>query len=296
MFNDRSLAYFIAAAESLHMGRAAESLGIAQSALSQQIKSLETRLAVRLFDRAHRRIALTEAGALFLEEAKQLLAASARAVRRAREVDQGTAGELHIGYTGSVIFEPLLREWLLRFRSAFPDVVLTMHESAVQQQIDALQDDRLDLALLRGPVAALPAGIGHRVFAPSPLVVALPFAHRLAAAHTVMPADLARETFVGFPDPPGVGLGHSLQLLAARAGFTPHIALHAGSVMSALGLVSAGLGISVIPHLPLQFTSPSVALRPIDDPDARTAVHLLTRTRITSAVARRFAALANRTP
>lgn len=287
----RALRYFIAAAEELHVGRAAEQLGIAQPALSQQIRVLEARLGVRLFHRARRRIELTDAGRLYLREAKALLAASERAVRLARAADRGTAGELDIGYSGSVILEPLLHDVLRQLRSDRPAVTLRMHEGVVQQLLDAFKEDKLDIAFLRGPIGQPPAGIATRLFVRTPLVAALPADHRLAGQSRIAMADLAQEAFIALPDPPGVGLAHSLSALAERAGFTPRIALTAGSVMSILGLVGAGLGVSIVPDLPTPASS-SVLLRPLDDAQSFTDVLLLTRSTIRSAVEKRFIAMA----
>jgi DNA-binding transcriptional LysR family regulator len=289
----RSLRYFIATADELHVGRAAEHLGIAQPALSQQIQSLEARLQVRLFDRAHRKIALTEPGRVFLAEARRLVAASDRAIRLARDAERGMAGELHIGYSGSVIFEPLICHLLRQFRATYPDVGLVMHESSVQEQLEALQAERLDIALLRGPLGVIPPGIAHRTVLRSRLVVALPADHPLAQRTTISATDLRSEPFVTLIDPPGIGLAHSIQLMFERAGFAPKIALRAGSVMSILGLVGAGLGVGILPELPLQFSSPTFVLRPLQDAGAWTEVALLTRKRTTSAVEMHFIAMAN---
>ena len=161
----------------------------------------------------------------------------------------------------------------------------------VQQVLDALKDDKLDIAFLRGPIGATPAGITAQPFVATPLVAALPADHRLAGESRVAMADLAEEPFIVLPDPPGVGLAHSLNDLAERAGFTPRIALTAGSVMSVLGLVGAGLGVSIVPDLPVPASS-NVALRALDDIQPSTEIVLLTRSNIVSAVEKRFIAMA----
>lgn len=286
--NFRALRHFVAAAEALHIGRAAEELGIAQPALSQQIRALESELGVRLFHRANRRITVTEAGRIFLAEARQILASSDRAMRLAREAERGTAGELHIGYNGSVVFEPRWRHLLERFRTAYPDVTLAMQETVVETLLADLQATRLDIAFLRGPIGARPSGIAQEDFAEEPLVAALPATHRLAEYSRIAPRDLADETFIALPDPPGIGLASSLHQVGERAGFVPRVMLQAGSVMSVLGLVGAGLGVSIIPRLPLSFSSPSFVLRPLDDSAAVTQVFLVYRTQLTSPVERRF--------
>lgn len=284
----RALRHFVAAAETQHIGRAAEQLGIAQPALSQQIRALETRLGVQLFRRANRRIELTEAGRVFLTEARQLLLASQRAIRLAQEAERGTAGELHIGYTGVAVFEPRLSTVLQRFRAAYPAVALTMHENTVEELMSALQDQRLDIAFLRGPIGALPPGLKQERFAQSPLVVALPAGHPLARRRRVPMSALQEEKFVVLPDSPGIGLMASLFQLCEQAGFSPRIALKTGSVMSALGLVGAGLGVSVIPYLPPAVSTGAFVLRPIEGTRIKTEVLLLARSRIVSPVERNF--------
>jgi DNA-binding transcriptional LysR family regulator len=286
--NTRALRYFLAAAEALHFGRAAEQLGIAQPALSQQIRVLEAQLGVELFRRAHRRVELTDAGRVFQEQATALLAASDRAVRLAREAARGTAGELDIGYTGSVVFEPRLQRLLKQFRASFPHVVLTLHEHTVEELLAALEQRRLDIAFIRGPIGAPPPGVETQVFASSDLVLALPPDHPLTAQPRIAASALAGEGFIALPDPPGMGLAHSLRQLGEAAGFSPRIALRAGSVMSVLGLVGAGLGVGLIPRVPMELSSSAVALRELAGAPARTEVLLATRSRMESALERRF--------
>ncbi len=288
MLNPRALQSFVVAADLLHVGRAAERLGIAQPALSQQIRVLEAQIGARLFHRAHRRIELTEAGRVFLPEARRLLAASDRAVQLARQAERGTAGELHIGYSGSVVFEPRLRGLLQRFRAAYPEVTLAMHENAVEPLLDDLQEMRLDIGFLRGPIGVIPAGISQARFVSSPLVVALPVGHRLARQDRIQPQMLSEESFIALPDSAGIGLADSLHRLGERAGFSPIVMLRAGSVASVLGLVGAGLGVSLIPQCSSEFTLSSVVLRELDDPAAVTEVLLLARIDMISRVERRF--------
>jgi DNA-binding transcriptional LysR family regulator len=286
--NLRTVQYFVTAAETLHVGRAADQLGIAQPALSQQIRVLEAELGVRLFRRAHRRIELTQAGHVYLDEARQLLATSQRAVRLARAAERGAAGELHIGYSGSAIFEPRLRGLLARFRAAYPAVKLLLHENTVEEHLAQLHQKRLDIAFVRGPVGPLHPDMKAESFTRSPLVAALPADHRLAQCPTISPADLAEEAFIALMDSPGIGLEHSLAQLGERAGFLPQVMLRAGSVMSVLGLVGAGLGVGVIPRFPLEVASTSFVIKDLDDEEAVTEVLLLTQKHMAFAAEERF--------
>src|SRR6478672_9779054 len=133
----RHLRYFVAVAEELHFGRASARVGIAQPPLSQQIKALETELGVRLLERTHRRVALTAAGSVFLEEARRTLAQAEHAAQAARRAGRGEVGRLAIGFVGSATYEVLplvLRE----FRRRFPGVELSLQEMTTLEQTRAL--------------------------------------------------------------------------------------------------------------------------------------------------------------
>jgi DNA-binding transcriptional LysR family regulator len=284
----RSLRYFIIAAEELHVGRAAERLGIAQPALSQQIKSLEARLQVELFERAHRKIELTAPGRLFLREARKLVADADRAIRMVRAGARGMAGELHIGYVGSVIYEPRITCFLRGFLSANPDVQLMMHEGPPQEQMDAIANGTFDVALVRGPVEPVPVGMETRLFSRTRLVVALPTDHALARKSVISSEDLRDERFISLLDPTGIGLAYSLDLFCARAAFTPRIGLQAGGVLSAIGLVGAGFGVTLVPQFSAPAVFPHVVFRDLQDPDAWTEIILVTKLGLSSELAKSF--------
>lgn len=157
-----TLHYFLVTARHLHFGNAAEELGIAQPALSQRIKGLEARLTVKLFDRSKRAVRLTEAGSVFVVEAKRLIIQAQLAMRITKRADAGKAGELHIGYGGSVIFEPKLCTLLRAFQDAYPDVSVLMHECKVEEQLEGLKSGRLDVSFLWGPLGPASRKCGER--------------------------------------------------------------------------------------------------------------------------------------
>ena len=145
----RHLRYFIAVAEELHFGRAAELLGISQPPLSQQIQALEQELGARLFERTNRRVELSEAGRLFLEEARLVLAQVDKAADVARRAQLGELGEMKIGFTSSAPFSTRIPRAIHAFRQAFPAVHLNLQEMSSKKVADALVDESIEIGLMR---------------------------------------------------------------------------------------------------------------------------------------------------
>ncbi|MFZ5956907.1 LysR substrate-binding domain-containing protein [Pseudomonas sp. QL9] len=273
----RHLRYFIAVAEELHFGRAAEALGISQPPLSQQIQALEEEIGARLLERTNRRVALTEAGRLFLDEARQVLAQVDRAVLLARRAHQGELGELRIGFTASAPFTSTIPRSIHAFRQAYPEVHLDLQEMSSRQVVEALLEERLHVGVIRS--FALPESLEAVELFSEPLVAILRADHPLAAESVegLEMAALADEPFVFFPRSYGTGLYDQLQALARQAGFTPRIAQEAGEAMTIIGLVAAGLGVSMLPASFRRTRVDGVVYRTLLDPGACSSVWLVRR-------------------
>ncbi len=175
----RHLRYFIAVAEELHFGRAAERLGISQPPLSQQIQALEEEIGARLFERTNRRVELTDAGRLFLDESRQVLAQVDKAVLLARRAHLGELGELKIGFTSSAPFTSTIPSSIHAFRKAYPDVHLDLQEMSSRQVLKALLEESLQVGVIR-PLA-LPDAVHWVELFREPLVAVLRADHTLAA-------------------------------------------------------------------------------------------------------------------
>ncbi len=169
--------YFVAVAEELHFGRAAQRLRIAQPALSRQIQALEKDLLVQLLFRNRRRVQITPAGQVFLERARLILARSDEAVLAAQRAGGGVSGALNLGFVGSATYD-VLPGVLRDFLRAAPHVDLTLSEMTVHAQIEALTEKRIDIGLLRLPPKT--EGLVFRTIAREPLYVALPSSHHLS--------------------------------------------------------------------------------------------------------------------
>lgn len=259
----RRFRYFITVAEELHVARAAARLGIAQPALSQHIRALEERLGVRLFLRANRRISLTEAGSAFLAEARAALAHAEQAERAARRAARGETGRVAIGYVSSALAELPFTQALAAFRQSHADVRIEMHMRLAAAHIAALDTQEYDISVTRGPLPALPEGFEPLLLSRQAMIAVLPASHRLAANTTISLPDLADDTFLLPDDPPGFGTGHSVALLCEAARFTPHKRMVVNEMSSAVGLVSAGLGVSLLPASAERFSLPGVVCRPL---------------------------------
>ncbi|WP_248805721.1 LysR family transcriptional regulator [Pseudomonas sp. MWU13-2100] len=290
----RHLRYFIAVAEELHFGRAAEVLGISQPPLSQQIQALEQELGARLFDRTNRRVELSEAGRLFLQEARLVLAQVDKAADVARRAQLGELGELKIGFTSSAPFNSTIPQAIFAFRQAFPAVHLNLREMSSKTVADGLMDESIEVGLMR-PLP-LPEALSVVELMHEPLVAVLSAKHPLAGGSEdgMYLSELALEPFVFFPRSYGSGLYAQLLTLARQAGFSPHFAQEAGEAMTIIGLVAAGLGVSVLPASYQRIRIDGVVYRPLLDPDAVSAVWLVQRKDQKSPMAKAFIELLTR--
>ncbi|MBN5480654.1 LysR family transcriptional regulator [Pseudomonas aeruginosa] len=290
----RHLRYFIAVAEELHFGRAAERLGISQPPLSQQIQALEEEIGARLFERTNRRVELTDAGRLFLDESRQVLAQVDKAVLLARRAHLGKLGELKIGFTSSAPFTSTIPSSIHAFRKAYPDVHLDLQEMSSRQVLKALLEESLQVGVIR-PLA-LPDAVHWVELFREPLVAVLRADHPLAAGSEdgLAIAALAEEPFVFFPRSYGTGLYDQVIALTRQAGFSPRIAQEASEAMTIIGLVSAGLGVSILPASFRRTRVDGVVYRTLSDPEATTAVWLIRRQNEGSPLALSFIDLVTR--
>lgn len=240
----RHLRYFVAVAEELHFGRAADRLHISQPPLSHQIQDLERELGVELFRRNRRSVTMTEAGRLFLEEARHVLGDADHAVEIAHKAARGEVGRLTIG-CGPAPEIHILERVLRVFVTRHPDVQIELQSLYTQEQVEALGRRQIQVAF---PLLPIPhRGLVVEIIGEEPLVVALPTRHRLSAQDRISLAALREESFVLISREVGPSF-HDLVLRSCQeAGFTPNVAHEATRVPTVLGFVAAGLGISLHP-------------------------------------------------
>jgi DNA-binding transcriptional LysR family regulator len=273
----RHLRYFIAVAEELHFTRAAERLHIGQPPLSHAIQVLEADVGARLLERTKRSVRLTEAGKLFLADARKILAMAEQAAETARRAERGEAGELRIGFTYSTPLTPLFAGVINRYRKEFPLVTLTLHEMATMRQLEAIGERALDLGFVRPPEVAVPAGIKLTSLREDPLMVVLPTGHRLAPKPAIAIKELEEFPFVMYPPGAGTGIYPQILRLCRAAGFVPRIGQTAGEASTIIGLVAAGSGVTLLPASFDRIRMDGVCYRPISDRDATTMLLLAQR-------------------
>ncbi|VVE06811.1 LysR family transcriptional regulator [Pandoraea cepalis] len=263
----RLLRYFIAVAETGHMTRAAERLGIGQPPLSQQIRVLESQLGVTLFERLPRGMALTDAGQAFLGDAYEVVRKLDQAVDDVRRVAAGIKGRLSVGLTSSAALHPFVPTVIRTFRSDAPAVSLMLDESSTSELLDGLRDGQLDVAFVRQPQG----DTAQIVFVPvleEPMVLAVPSAHPLAltgrAGRAAVPMTaIATQKLILYRRRTGQGLYDAIIAACHGAGFSPNIEQEAPRLLTTLSLVAAGLGVSVVPASLMRMQVEGIVYRPL---------------------------------
>jgi DNA-binding transcriptional LysR family regulator len=283
------LRYFVAVAERLHFGRAAEALHISQPPLSRAIRALEERLGVALFARNRRRVELTAEGGRFLEEARRLIGQLERSVLELRGMASGEHGRVRIGFV-SLADYGVLPGLLKSFKAARPGVTLALREMLSPEQAAGLASGELDFGLLLPPVSGA-TRLEHFVVQRERFVAALPSKHRLARlAGKLAVSELAGEPFVTVPREIAPGLYDILRGLAARAGISLNVAQEAIQMQTVVSLVSSGLGVALVPASVANLGRRGVAYRELADRHPRLDLWLAWPRGALAAPAREFLA------
>ncbi len=256
----RQLRYFVAVAEELHFGRAAERLGMAQPPLTQQIQKLERALGYRVLARQSRKTALTDAGLALLDDARRILADVDQAIDRTRRAGRGETGQLTVGTPPSVMLTSLPAV-IRKYRERFPGVRFTLREMSTSAIAEGLSAGSLDIGFLReiSKCGALPVETILR----ESVVAVLPAAHPLSAAPRLRLRQLAKEPFVLFPRQLGLAFYEKLVTFCANAGFTPRVVQEATQWQSVVTFVESGMGVSLAPACVQKFRWKGVVYRPL---------------------------------
>lgn len=233
---------FLAVAEELHFGRAADRLHIAQPPLSRTIKQLERDLGAQLFDRTTRSVRLTSAGEALVEPARQVVDGFRVARRAVRSAGRGETGRVRMGFAGPSSY--LAVGQLGRtVREKHPGIELSLRSRTFgDEALRSVMDGDLDLAIVRWTLA--PPGIEHRILAVEHHVIVVPDEHPLADRDQLSMSELRDEEFVMLPADPGSIVREAFIRSAHAAGYAPNIVQTAPDSWTALALVAAGVGIT----------------------------------------------------
>jgi DNA-binding transcriptional LysR family regulator len=286
----RHLRYFVALAEELHFGRAARRLRIAQPALSQQILALEQALGATLL-RRRPQVALTDAGRVFLEEARQILERVRRGIEATQRTARGESGSLSVGYAASAVLTHF-PEIIRRYRDQFPGVALDLRELSPSAEVESVRTGAVEVAFVR-EIGESP-DLVYTTIVQEPLSVLLPPGHPLVAADQVPLEALAEEAFVHFPREIAPALYDEILLACREAGFLPRVVQQAREWITEISLVQAGLGVALVPRSFERVRWGDTSLRPLTDPKPRAAISLCHRRDPLSAAATAFARLAGK--
>jgi DNA-binding transcriptional LysR family regulator len=281
----RYFEYFVAVAEELSFSRAAERLSISQPPLSQQIQRLEKELGVQLFARTKRNVELTEAGKIFLEQARQTLTQADVAVKTAKRAGRGEIGRLVVGFVGSSAYG-FLPTAIRTFRERFPDVELILKELTTMEQVEALSAGQIDLGFLRPPI--FEDELEQESVQEEPFFIALSEKHHLSNRAVIPPKALAHEPFILVPRSLAPGFYDQMIAICAEAGFRPRMVQEAIQFHVIISLVAAGLGIAFVPASIQSFQRTDVVYLPLEQVTTQAEIVAVWRKSSTSLVLRSF--------
>ncbi len=263
----RHLRYFLAVARQEHFGKASVVLGIAQPALSRQIRQLEQEIGVDLFERLPRGVRLSAAGKAFAEDAAAILAEVDHAARRARDLATGYSGRVRLGFNEVASSHDNIPKTLHNFRRAWPNVAIEFLAVSSIEQISALLENRLDAGILYD-IYCQPADmrvLKSKAVGESHIKLAVPDTHRLANKRKIKLSDLANEPMI-WPSRNVLQRYYDRLLLkCVESGFSPTIFQEASTLSSQLSLVSAGMGLGLVGSEAQLHTPRNVVLRDIAD-------------------------------
>ena len=257
----RLLSYFVAVAEELHFGRAAQRLGISQPPLSQQIKMLEIDVGARLFDRNKHTVTLTDAGRAILREAYQLLEHADRLRAIARQVNAGVDSRLNIGCSSSALFE-VLPPILKHLHAEHPEIGVSVEDYETAAARSALLAEKLDVAFIR--IDQVEPPLEARRYLRDHYIAAIPSHHALARRKIISLQSLVNEPLVVYQRRMEPRTQDRIVTACRKEGFSPNFVFQSPSMQSQLAMVACGLGIAIVSNMVRHWRLPQVVYRPLD--------------------------------
>jgi len=256
----RHLRYFIAVAEEENLTRAAARLHVSQPPLSRQIRDLEDELGVALFDHGAKAVRLTEAGRVFLNEARAVVERVNEAFQIVKAVAGGKRGEIHVGYVSALTTEILPRALRL-FQEANPYVRVQLHDMSMQEVLQGLSEKKLNVALVEQVPRKLMTGLTFEELHRDPVCLAAHPAHPLAHVRKVGLEQVARERLIGFAAANYPDYRDWLAGLFAPLKLAPQVAEEYTSATSVMAVVEAGRGVALVTQSFIRWAGPRLKVR-----------------------------------
>jgi LysR family transcriptional regulator, benzoate and cis,cis-muconate-responsive activator of ben and cat genes len=242
----KQLRYFSAVCEAKSFVHAATRINMAQPPLSRSIQNLELEIGVTLIDRTVRPLELTEAGRFLYEQGQRLLQRAEEIKQATRALGKAKRQFFNIGFVGSTLYG-FLPSIIRRFKMDFPDVEVGLSEMITLQQQEALLARRIDVGFGRLELDEHPE-IEHRTILNEPLVLAVPKEHHLRNASTVWLEQVATEPFILYPSKPRPSFADQVLELFNKHQLKPNVVIEANEIQTALGLVAADIGVTLVPQ------------------------------------------------
>lgn len=268
----RQIRYFIEVAKREHVTEAANELHVAQSAVSRALSNLEEELGVQLFIREGRNVRLTPIGRIFLERMQQAMRVIGDARQIIEEYTDPERGTVNVGFPSSLATY-MLPTAISAFRDEYPNAKFRLHQGSYRQLMEAVIHGDINMALL-GPVPMDDAKLKGKILFTEQVVALLPANHRLASSNSLELTELREESFVVFAK--GFVLRDLLMDACRQNGFEPIISFEGEDIDAIKGLVSAGLGVSLVPEITLIDNLPRSTVKvPISEPQVRRSVGMV---------------------
>lgn len=258
----RHLRYFIGVAEEENVSRAALNLHVSQPALSRQIRDLEEELGFLLLERSAKSVRLTDAGRVFLTEARAVLQRADDAVKTARTIATGGRGELHVGYAPSLTAR-ILPQTLRAFQAELPNVRVRLHDLSTEEMLAGLREGKLQMAFAVRLTPALLRGLRFEELARDPICLAVAPTHPLAGRRSVTLEEAAREPLITYSRKDYPDAHENLAAMFAAIKKKPRIAEEHDSVSSLIAAVEAGNGVAIAPQSLTCTAGPRLKLIPL---------------------------------
>ena len=261
----RHLRYFVTVAEELNISRASARLRISQPAVSRQLRDLEEELGVALFRREKSGLKLTPAGETFLAHARDLLRRSGDAVKQMEAFGKRAKEIVTVGYIAPVLAS-ILTPALRRFSQQHSETEVALREMPPGEQLKALRDGGIDLALIGNPCPEVEREFAVTVLTRIPFQAVLPDNHLLALRKRIALSELEQETFIGFAEEKFPGRNNAICAACQAAGFTPRFGHHVENLTALLALAAAGKGVTLAPAEVSQLPHPQAVFVPLAPP------------------------------